>query len=641
MSFDINRWKKFLVTESREPELLEEALEDRVPVSVAEEIREDVSVLPWVIAGETVGESNPQDEKGVENLLADLFVQQHDPGDNPDKSALNIVRKIIWRWKHMVGSQPKAPHRYPLPSNHFASRTFEVVQMLEYDKYLNITLDQAYLEMKKFFELHAYGQGPNRIAAWKDIKREYMEERKYRNQLWVDRPVPRAVLTFNDFTGLSKPAVFRVAKRFRNYVAPGPDYAERFGGKDFPVDLDFQTNYPTFETIIDYLGPIDKQLDAITDDEEKQEYWNEANQLIMRSFGRVESREMKLIYNYLRPSRDQGLSKAGLEKVQTALENTDTYYEDTMPVSYKLLKGVQKTLRKIVAKDQEINNEIKDKLLVKLERHFQSSYRNMYREIVKGRSGADVMAFLGEKSSNWRQLKGKSIGEVRKYAIAALSNFESADQIRIKYPDGSYWYEIGAAGCEDDDNEWRDKELKRAAQRHANCAADGGGSLWTLRYKDSDGNIESEIMISYFKEKKTIGQIKGSPPKAKEGQGNQAPNKKWWKHILDLVNKLKIVEIKERGQYTSKDQMEKFPPFLLWIKENADHDVRVEAAPKPERTWQPDAGFGPNEFDNPWDPEGQVPFQERLMKNLNLKPKKKLSNNAQAKLEWYKRRRKR
>ena len=42
MSFDINRWKKFLVTESREPELLEEALEDRVPVSVAEDIREDV-----------------------------------------------------------------------------------------------------------------------------------------------------------------------------------------------------------------------------------------------------------------------------------------------------------------------------------------------------------------------------------------------------------------------------------------------------------------------------------------------------------------------------------------------------------------------------------------------------------------------
>ena len=42
MSFDISKWKKFLVTESREPELLEEALEDRVPVSVAEDIREDV-----------------------------------------------------------------------------------------------------------------------------------------------------------------------------------------------------------------------------------------------------------------------------------------------------------------------------------------------------------------------------------------------------------------------------------------------------------------------------------------------------------------------------------------------------------------------------------------------------------------------
>jgi hypothetical protein len=579
MSFNISKWKKFLVTESREPELLEEALEDRVPVSVAEDIREDVSVLPWVMAGEAAGQDNPQDEKGVENLLADLFVQQHDPGDNPDISALSIVRKIIFQWKYMVSDKPKAPHRYPLPSNHFSSRTFEVINMLEYDKNLNITLDQAYLEMKKFFELHAYGQGPNRIAAWKDVKREYMADRKYADDLWVDRPVPRAVLSFNDFTGVSKPAVFRVAKRFKNYIPPGLDYAERFGGKDFPVDQDFQTNHATFQTIIDYLDPIDKQLDAITDDVEKQEYWDEANPLIMRSFGRVESREMKLIYNYLRPAKDKGLSKAGLEKVQTALDNTDVYYEDTTPLSYKLLRGVQKTLRKIVTKDQGIDNELKDQLLVKLQTHFQSSYKNMYREIVKGRSGADVMAFLGEKSSNWRQLKGKSIGEVRKYAIAALSNFESADQIRIKYPDGSYWYEIGSAGCEDDDNEWRDKELKRAAQRHANCAVDGGGSLWTLRYKDSEGNIESEIMISYFKEKKTIGQIKGSPPNAKEGQGNQAPNKKWWKHILDLVNKLKIVEIKERGQYTNKDQMEKFPPFLLWIKENADKQ-KIHGTPK-------------------------------------------------------------
>jgi hypothetical protein len=105
MSFDINKWKKFLVTESQDPELLEEALEDRVPVSVAEEIREDVSALPWAMTG---GDTS-QDEKGVENLLADLFVQEHDPGDNEEKSALEIVRTIIWRWKHMISPQTKVP----------------------------------------------------------------------------------------------------------------------------------------------------------------------------------------------------------------------------------------------------------------------------------------------------------------------------------------------------------------------------------------------------------------------------------------------------------------------------------------------------------------------------------------------------
>jgi hypothetical protein len=638
MSFDINKWKKFLVTESQDPELLEEALEDRVPVSVAEEIREDVSALPWAMSG---GDTS-QDEKGVENLLADLFVQEHDPGDNEEKSALNIVRTIIWRWKHMISPQTKVPHRFPLPSGHRSTRTFEVINMLEYDKYPNITLHQAHLEMTKFFELHAFGQGPSRIAAWNSVKKEYMEDPEYANDLWVDRPMPKAVLTFNNFANEDKPAALRVARSFKKFERPMSYPADGYGGKYLPLD-DFQTNHATFQTIIDYFEPIDKQLDAITDYVEKQNYWDEVSRMIKYSINFFTSREAKLIYNYLRPYKTTGLSEAGIQKVQTALDNTDAYYEDTQPVSYKLLRGVQKTLRKIVAKDQGISNEIKDKLLVKLETHFQSSYKNMYREIVKGRAGADVMEFLGQKSSNWRQLKGKTIADARKYATAAISNFESADQIRIKYPDGSYWYEIGSAGCQDDDNEWRDKELKKARQRHANCGADGGGSIWTLRYKDQEGNIESEVMVSYFKEKKKLGQIKGSPPNAQEGQGNRAPVKKWWKHILDLVNQLKIVKIDERGQYTDTSEMKKFEPFILWIKENADHDVEVEFKQKPERTWQPDpdafAAQNPNEQGGIFPPNTNF-FQERIIKNLNLKPKKKLSNNAQAKLEWYNRRRK-
>ena len=84
-------------------------------------------------------------------------------------------------------------------------------------------------------------------------------------------------------------------------------------------------------------------------------------------------------------------------------------------------------------------------------------------------------------------------------------SIDKEDQIIQTFDDGSYWYEIGAAGCDgDEDNEWRDKELKKAAQRHSNCAADAHGSLWTLRYKDKEGLIESEIMVSYFKEHNSI-----------------------------------------------------------------------------------------------------------------------------------------
>ena len=643
MSFDINKWKKFLLTESQQPELLEEALEDRVPVSVAEEIREDISTLPWVMAGAATGDSYPQDVKGVENLLADWFVQEHDPGDDEESSAKRVIQVIVWNWKRMAGPSPKVPHYYPIPSNHMAGRTFEILDLLEYRKYPNITLYQAYLEMQKFVLLGDYGFGRNRELAWEGVKDTYMGDPNASTELWVDRPTPKAVLTtpIDNFKTMAKPAVFRIEKSFKKYKAPTTsDFYDRFHGKDFPLDIDFRTDHPTFQDIIDYLEPVDNQLDAITDDEEKGDYWYEANMLIMRSFGRIVAKEMKLVYNYLRPATERGLSRPSLEKIQGVYDNTEKYFDNKSPVSYKILNGVYKTLKKIITKDQETDSETIDKMLVKLQSHFLTSYKNMYKRLIGSKASVGIREFLGLKASNWRQLKGKSLPDARKYANAAVNNFESADQVRIKYPDGSYWYEIGVAGCEDEDNEWRDKELKKAAQRHANCAADGGGSLWTLRYKDSEGNIESEIMVSYFKERNKLGQIKGSPPNAKEGQGNQAPNKKWWKHILDLVNKLKIVQIDERGQYTSSDQMEKFPPFLLWIQENADHDVHVEVRPRKQQ--QPDQwGDGDVVVGNPWEPGGEVPFQERLMKNLNLKPKKKLSKNAQAILEWYKWRRKR
>ena len=102
-----------------------------------------------------------------------------------------------------------------------------------------------------------------------------------------------------------------------------------------------------------------------------------------------------------------------------------------------------------------------------------SSLRGVNYRTVIDSTGSSSITFTNGESTNSLHFSFNLNGQIDH---DALSNFESADQIRIKYPDGSYWYEIGSAGCEDGDNEWRDKELKRAAQRHANCAADGGGT---------------------------------------------------------------------------------------------------------------------------------------------------------------------
>ena len=69
------------------------------------EIREDISTLPWVMVGDMLGEKSPQDQKGVENLLADWFVQVHNPKDYVDPRrwsqfnenwAMNTINSIIW-----------------------------------------------------------------------------------------------------------------------------------------------------------------------------------------------------------------------------------------------------------------------------------------------------------------------------------------------------------------------------------------------------------------------------------------------------------------------------------------------------------------------------------------------------------------
>ena len=647
MSFNVNGWKKFLLTEVRQPDVLEEALEDRIPVSVAEVIREDISTLPWVVAGEAIGETSPQDEKGVENLLADWFVELHDPkkyasgernpfGENWAKSKIfYLVDKFYEtaRGKQNYSSQP-------LPTGHSYLRTFEVIKLLGYDKNPNVSLYQAFHEMVAFTALNDVD---DRERAWEGVKKSFMSDPSSPKGAWVDRPRPEAWMSFNDFNNTTRPSVLRIHKAFKKYRKPtGQNPGITWDIGYFPLERDFQTDAPTFQTIIDYLKPIDEYLNGLSDDEEKDNYWQDISWVIVHSgFNRMISRELRLVYNYL-SEPVTSMPQSTLDKIQGVMDDTKKYLGEQDPLSYKIMNGVFKRLKKIILREKDASNEDKDEVVKKLNLHFLSAYKHLYRELISNQK--EIFEFIGSKESNWRQLKGKSLIDSIKYAAAAINNFESEEQIRIKYPDGSYWYEIGPAGCQDEDNEWRDKELKKAAQRHANCAADSSGSIWTLRYKDSDGLIESEVMVSYFKGDDRIGQIKGSMPKAKEGQGNLAPAKKWWKHILDLVNKLKIIQISERGQYTDANEKKKFKPFLLWIKENADHDVDVESAEK--------EGPNPGDFDmqNPtvagedeiWQPgQDWNPFQERLIKNLNLKPKKKLSNNAAvAKIEWYNKRRK-
>ena len=657
MSFDINKWKKFLVTESLEPELLEEALEDRVPVSVAEEIREDVSVLSW----NQRGQGPAQDVKGVEDFLANLFLAGVPPKkiDTPKDIILNVGNEIS---KTMKGAGDYS--NYPLPTG--KTMRMNTIHFLEYNKHLDMSFDQMLDELRAWRKI-ILSQRP--VSFWDKAGKEIEADTEGMDYNYIKRETP-AILKNLDMKIRQDPDnALKYRQEAQDLVGVGMeigrsraknllrdfkklDITDFFDNIEQNTELtdfvenseqikeilfnlsekDFRVADPTLRDFVNFVKPFDDAARADPSNSQKITRVFQMVCFLCSLLSLTQSRKCTLLYNYLSTKGSGGADPEVIDNFNKYVRNVLSFKEDDNELFFKDVNGMIKRAKKFVKKSS-MGTDQKDALMSNLDVKMQLLAKQFYRDFIKiSNRQTEVFQFLSARPSNWTQLKGMSYTQAFDYAKKSLANFEQEKRILFKYPDGAYWYNAGMMGCTDYDNEWQDKEFKIIAKRHANCGMDGAGEVITLRYKDQDGYIESDVMVSYFKGENRINQIKGSKPKAKEGEGNLCPDPKWWDYILDLINKLKVKKITEIGQYTVPDEQIKFPKLIRYLKDNAKHEVEIDPKFEMSRNIAVPQDAGDDD---------DLVFQERLIKNLNLKPKKKLSKHAQAKLEWYKRRRRR
>ena len=140
-----------------------------------------------------------------------------------------------------------------------------------------------------------------------------------------------------------------------------------------------------------------------------------------------------------------------------------------------------------------------------------------------------------------------------KYAQNWLHDVEQEEQKIHTFPDTSYWYDLRTNSCPIE------------ADRMGHCGEDGrAATLYSLRYKKKNQQKSgSYVTVAYSPDTDIIYQIKG--------KFNNAPEKKFYKHIAWLIEKLGNPRVEESGEHS--DDFEGFAKMLEWLKENTDAKI--------------------------------------------------------------------
>ena len=139
-----------------------------------------------------------------------------------------------------------------------------------------------------------------------------------------------------------------------------------------------------------------------------------------------------------------------------------------------------------------------------------------------------------------------------KYAQNWLHDVEQEEQKIHTFDDTSYWYDLRTDSCPIE------------AERMGHCGGDArAATLYSLRYKNKKQQKSgSYVTVAYNPDTDLIYQIKG--------KFNNAPDKKYYKHIAWLINALGNPKVLETGEHS--DDFDGFVKMIQWLKENTDAD---------------------------------------------------------------------
>ena len=139
-----------------------------------------------------------------------------------------------------------------------------------------------------------------------------------------------------------------------------------------------------------------------------------------------------------------------------------------------------------------------------------------------------------------------------RYAQNWLHDVEQEEQKIHTFPDTSYWYDLRTNSCPIE------------ADRMGHCGEDGrAATLYSLRYKKKNQQKSgSYVTVAYNPDTDIIYQIKG--------KFNKAPDKKFYKHIAWLIEKIGSPKVLETGEHS--DDFDGFAKMIEWLKENTDAD---------------------------------------------------------------------
>jgi hypothetical protein len=231
-----------------------------------------------------------------------------------------------------------------------------------------------------------------------------------------------------------------------------------------------------------------------------------------------------------------------------------------MALNFKEARALEKSLKK--AAKSSLSGDLQEDALNAIETNFNERYLKQFNSLFQNQAGAMIINYLKKHPTNWKELAKLDFNEAMDYVNDVSLTDEDKEDIVYRYKNGFYWYDLGEGTCE-----ISRKRQDQEGERLGHCGKDQRGNLVSLRTRPKGSKAsKSHVTLSYNENEDTIYQIKG--------QGNNAPDSKYWPYIKDFIDRFEVQEVKEDGEHSSDD----FQPLIEFIEENTNAKVDTKKA---------------------------------------------------------------